>query len=122
MYKRQITRQTHWEISTNGDLDETLKRINATGELYNSNKEFISQTMTGENTASFLVRQKEDMNGRAIFESLTKRFEINKISKLKCGVIWNVTANSGNIDAILKDIFNTHILFNSLSYECFRIN
>ena len=35
-----ITRQTHWEISVDGDRDAVLKRIDATGELYNSNKEF----------------------------------------------------------------------------------
>ena len=117
-----ITRQTHWEISVDGDRDAILKRIDATGELYNSNKEFISETAAGEKTASFLVRQKEDMLGRAKFESLTERFEIDKLSKLKRGVIWNVTVNGGNFEAILKDIFNTHILFNPLSHECYRIN
>ena len=117
-----ITRQTHWEISMDGDRDAILKKIDATGELYNSNKEFISETAAGEKTASFLVRQKEDMLGRAKFESLTERFEIDKLSKLKRGVIWNVTVNGGNFEAILKDIFNTHILFNPLSHECYRIN
>jgi phosphoribosylformylglycinamidine synthase len=117
-----ITRQTHWEISVDGDRDAILKRIDATGELYNSNKEFISETAACEKTASFLVRQKEDMLGRAKFESLTERFEIDKLSKLKRGVIWNVTVNGGNFEAILKDIFNTHILFNPLSHECYRIN
>jgi hypothetical protein len=68
------------------------------------------------------VRQKEDMLGRAKFESLTERFEIDKLSKLKRGVIWNVTVNGGNFEAILKDIFNTHILFNPLSHECYQIN
>ena len=117
-----ITRQTHWEISVDGDRDAILKRIDATGELYNSNKEFISETAACEKTASFLVRQKEDMLGRAKFESLTERFEIDKLSKLKHGVIWNVTVNGGNFEAILKDIFNTHILFNPLSHECYQIN
>ena len=117
-----ITRQTHWEISTSGDRDETLKRIDATGELYNSNKEFINQTMAGENTASFLVCQKEDMRGRAKFESLTERFEIHELTKLKRGVIWNVSVNGGNFKAVLKDILNTHILYNPLSHECYRIN
>ncbi|SVC92343.1 uncharacterized protein METZ01_LOCUS345197, partial [marine metagenome] len=117
-----ITRQTHWEISVDGDRDVILKRIDATGELYNSNKEFISKIKSTENTTSLLVRQKEDMLGRAKFESLTERFEIDKLSKLKHGVIWNVTVNGGNFEAILKDIFNTHILFNPLSHECYRIN
>ena len=121
-YDVSITRQIHWEISINDERESVLQKIDATGELYNSNKEFISEITSADNTASFLVRQKDDMRGRAKFESLTERFEIDKISELKRGVIWNVTVNSGNLDAILKHILNTHILFNPLSYECYRIN
>tara|TARA_Y100001970_G_scaffold114463_2_gene142797 strand:- start:912 stop:2168 length:1257 start_codon:yes stop_codon:yes gene_type:complete len=117
-----ISRQTHWEISTSGDRDANLKRIDATGELYNSNKEFISQTKADKNTVSFLVRQKEDMHGRAKFESLTERFEIQELTKLKRGVIWNVSVNSGNLNTVLQDILNTNILYNPLSHECYRIN
>ena len=96
-----IARQTHWEISTDGDRETILQKIDATGELYNSNKEFISKTTSTENTASFLVRQKED---------------------LKRGVIWNVIVNGGGSEVVLNDILNTHILFNPLSHECYRIN
>ncbi len=117
-----ITRQTHWEISTDGERESILKAIDASGELYNSNKEFISETKPADNTTSFLVRQKEDMHGRAKFESLTERFEIAGLTELKRGVIWNVTVNGGNFEAVLNDILNTHILFNPLSHECYRIN
>lgn len=117
-----ITRKTHWEISFSGDRDETLRRIDLSGELYNSNKEFLDQTGVDKNTASFLVRQKDDMCGRAKFESLTKRFEIHELTKLKRGVIWNVSVNSGNFRTVLKDILNTNILYNPLSHECYRIN
>ena len=117
-----IARQTHWEISTDGDRETILQKIDATGELYNSNKEFISKTTSTENTASFLVRQKEDMLGRAKLESLTKRFEIDGITDLKRGVIWNVIVNGGGSEVVLNDILNTHILFNPLSHECYRIN
>ena len=117
-----ISRQTHWEISTDGDRETILQKIDATGELYNSNKEFISKTTSTENTASFLVRQKEDMLGRAKLESLTKRFEIDGITDLKRGVIWNVIVNGGGSEVILNDILNTHILFNPLSHECYQIN
>ncbi|MEC7746132.1 MAG: phosphoribosylformylglycinamidine synthase I [Candidatus Neomarinimicrobiota bacterium] len=117
-----IARQTHWEISTDGDRETILQKIDATGELYNSNKEFISKTTSTENTASFLVRQKEDMLGRAKLESLKKRFEIDGITDLKRGVIWNVIVNGGGSEVVLNDILNTHILFNPLSHECYRIN
>ena len=121
-YDVSITRQTHWEISVDDERESILQKIDDTGELYNSNKEFISEILPADNCASFLVRQKDDMRSRAKFESLTERFEIDKISELKRGVIWNVTVNGGNLEAILKHILNTHILFNPLSYECYRIN
>ena len=117
-----ITRQTHWEISMDGDRESILKKIDATGELYNSNKEFISQPKGSEKITSFLVRQKEDMLGRAKYESLKERFEIDGITDLKRGVIWNVTVNSGSFDTVLNDILGTHILFNPLSHECYRVN
>ena len=117
-----IARQTHWEISTYGNRESILKKIDKTGELYNSNKEFISKASTTENIASLLVRQKEDMVGRAKLESLTERFEIGDISEIKRGVIWNVTINGGNFKTILKEILDTHILFNPLSHECYKIN
>ena len=62
------------------------------------------------------------MIGRSKFESLKERFEIDGITELKRGVIWNVTVNSGNFEAVLNDILDTHILFNPLSHECYRIN
>ena len=121
-YNVYIARQTHWEIAVGGARESVLQKIDATGELYNSNKEFISKIKSADNTASFLVRQKEDMLGRAKFESLTERFEITELNQLIRGVIWNVTVNGSNFESILKDILNTHILFNPLSYECYRIN
>ena len=117
-----ITRQTHWEIAVKGGRESVLKKIDATGELYNSNKEFIGKIKSTDNTVSFLVRQKEDMLGRAKFESLTERFEISELTQLIRGVIWNVTINGSNFESILKDILNTNILFNPLSYECYKIN
>lgn len=121
-YDVSITRQTHWEISVDDERGSVLQKIDATGELYNSNKEFISEITSADNTASFLVRQKDDTRGRAKFESLTKRFEIEKLSELKRGVIWNVTVNGGNFETVLNGILDTHILFNPLSHECYRIN
>ena len=120
-YDVSIARQTHWEISMRGDRESILKEIDKTGELYNSNKEFISKIFTTENTASFLVRQKEDMIGRAKLESLSQRFEVGGISEIKRGVIWNVTINGSNFETVLNEILNTHILYNPLSHECYRV-
>ena len=117
-----ISRQTHWEISTNGKPGSLLQQIDKTGELYNSNKEYISQIRKKGNSCSFLVRQKDDVLGRAKHETLTNRFEINGITNLKRGILWTVTVCSGNFETVLNKILDTHILFNPLSHECYRFN
>ena len=121
-YNVSISRQTHWEIKTHGDQKSILQKINESGELYNSNKEFISKAIAKENTTSFLVRQKEDMIGRSKLETLTNRLEIGGIANLNRGVIWNVTVNSGNLNDVLSGVLNTHLFFNPLSHDCYRIN
>ena len=121
-YNVSISRQTHWEIKTHGDRKSILQKIDESGELYNSNKEFISKAIAKENTTSFLVRQKEDMIGRSKLETLTNRLEIGGIANLSRGVIWNVTVNSGNLNDVLSGVLNTHLFFNPLSHDCYRIN
>ena len=121
-YNVSISRQTHWEIKTHGDRRSILKKIDESGELYNSNKEFISRAIAKEKTTSFLVRQKEDMIGRSKLETLTNRLEIGGIANLNRGVIWNVTVNSGNLNDVLSGVLNTHLFFNPLSHDCYRIN
>ena len=117
-----ITRQDHWEISIEGDAKSTLHSINLSGELYNSNKEYISEPVKQKNTASFLIRKKEDVLARSKTETLKERFDIDRVTKIKYGVIWNITVNKGNIESTLTELINTQILFNTISHECYRIN
>ena len=65
---------------------------------------------------------KEDIHGRLKQESLTDRFQIDGLVKIKRGVVWNLSAKRGNINAIINEILETNILFNPLSHECYRIN
>ena len=90
-------------------------------ELTEEHKEYISNIKKTSKTASFLIRQIDDVFGRLKLESLKNTFEINEISDLKYGVIWNIKVNSGNFDSTLNSILETNILFNPLSYECYRI-
>ena len=117
-----VTRQQHWEITTSGDPKNSLKKIEDTGELFNSNKEYISAINEKKDCASFLVRQKEDMHSQAKFESIRERFSINELVKLRRGVIWNISIKSTNFESVLNSIIDTNILFNPLSHECFRIS
>ena len=117
-----LTRQTHWEIESSDNSDSVMNKIEATGELFNSNKEFISKVVKKEKTKSFLIRQKDDMLGRLKLQSLKEKFEIDEISNIKRGVIWNLTINSGNFESIINQILETHILYNPLTYECYEIS
>jgi len=120
--KVDITRQVHWEIVTTENADDILGEIESSGELFNSNKEYISEINKDENTVSFLVRQKEDMQSLLKFESLTGRFGIDGIVDLKRGVIWNVVIKDSNFRSNINDILDTNIFFNPLSHECYRIS
>ena len=117
-----ISRQQHWEIKTSGDSKTVLKKIENTGELFNSNKEYISSLSKEKNKASFLVRQKEDMHSQFKFEAIRKRFSINELIQLKRGVVWNISTKNTNFDSVLNSVLDTNIFFNPLSHECFRIS
>ena len=116
-----ISRQIYWEIETDKEKRETLEKIDRTGELYNSNKEYIDRTKNKADI-SFLIKQKDDIEGRIKYESLTKKFEIDGLIKINKGIIWNVSVNSGNISDTINHIFKTNILHNPISHECYRIN
>ena len=120
-YDVVISRHTHWEINIKEPKSKILSEIDKSGELFNSNKEYITNIQKAHNTASYLIRQIDDVFGRSKLESLKDTFEIKEISDLKYGVIWNIKVNSGNFDSTLDSILETNILFNPLSYECYRI-
>ena len=117
-----ISKQQHWEIKISGNTKGVLKKIEKTGELFNSNKEYISSINTKKNSMSFLIRQKEDVHSLSKLESIREKFLIKDLIELKRGVVWNIATKNTNLEPVLKRILNTNILFNPLSHECFRIS
>jgi len=117
-----IIRQQHWEIETDGSNENIMKEIFQSGELFNSNKEYIGKRIKNDNTVSILVRQKEDIYGRMKLESLKERFGISGIRKITSGVVWNLSSNESNIRSNIHEILNTNIIHNPLSHECYTIN
>ena len=118
----KVSKQIHWEINCSKDPKDVLKQIEDSGELFNSNKEFLSELPKDQDTHSVLVRQKDDMHCQKKFNSLTQRFKITNLLELKRGVIWNITIKNANFNPIFNNILNTNILHNPLSHECFRIS
>ena len=118
----KVSKQIHWEINCSEDPENVLKQIENSGELFNSNKEFLSKLPKDQDTHSVLVRQKDDIHCQKKFNSLTQRFKIKNLLELKRGVVWNITIKNANFNPIFNKILNTNILHNPLSHECFRIS
>ena len=121
-FEIKVTKQVHWEIGCSENPKSVLKQVEASGELYNSNKEFLSKIPKDKDTHSFLVRQKDDMHCQQKFNSLKQRFKIKNLLELKRGVVWNITIKNANLNTNFNNILNTNILHNPLSHECFRIS
>ena len=121
-FEVEVSKQTHWEISCSKKSTTALKHIDDSGELYNSNKEYLSDLPKAKDTISVLIRQKEDVHCQKKFDSLTQRFKIRDLLQLKRGVVWNITIKNANFNSIFNDILDTNILHNPLSHECFRIS
>ena len=115
-----VQRMTHWEIIANNKTSSLQNELIESGELFNSNKEFIADNKPNDNSATFLVRQKEDMLGRQKQQSLTSRFRIDGIREVRHGVLWNITVNSGNFDTAIQEVLNNHILYNPFSQDCYK--
>ena len=118
----EISKQTHWEITCSKNSTSILEQIDDSGELYNSNKEYLSDLPKKKETISVLIRQKEDVHCQKKFDSLTQRFQISDLLQLKRGVVWNITIKNANFNSIFNNILDTNILYNPLSHECFRIS
>ena len=88
--------------------------------MFNSIKEYVSNFKPEINTATFLVRFKEDMLGAQKKQSLIDRFNIEEISEIHHGVLWNIKVISGNFERVIKKVLDSQILFNPLSQECYK--
>lgn len=116
-----LSRQTHWEITAEAqDINALKKQLIESGELFNSNKETITSYSVKPNTGSFLVRHKEDLVGRQKLEMLRDRFGITGIRKIRKGVLWNIAVESDNFEPVIKQVLDTHILFNPFSHDCYQ--
>jgi len=115
-----VQRMTHWEIIADNKTSSLQNELIESGELFNSNKEFIADNKPNNNSATFLVRQKEDMLGRQKQQSLTNRFAIDGIREIRHGVLWNITVNSGNFDTAIQQVLDNHILYNPFSQDCYK--
>ncbi len=119
----KVTRQTHWEITYDGDAQQVTDDIVKSFELFNPNKEklLIPSSSRGltVGSSSFLVQDKDNLIGKYKQEVLTKNFGITNITEIKQGTLWHITTpNQSDINMLL----DKHILFNPCAHKCYSYN
>mgnify|MGYP001319717257 CR=1 FL=1 len=116
--KKSITikKYLHLEIEHDGKLD--FDALFKTDVLYNPSKEFVATNITQGSGNRFIVRNKEDVSGRKMKETLQKRFGFDNISKVSKGTVWEIVLDKKQTKKDIDLILNSHILCNPISQEC----
>ena len=111
-----IKKYLHLEIEHDGALD--IESIYETDVLFNPSKEFIATDVDRGSGSRFLVREKENIGGRKMKETLQKRFGFNNITNILKGTVWEINSKEKQIKKDIDLILNSHILSNPISQEC----
>ena len=112
----RITKYLHLEIEHEGALD--MKNIYATDVLFNPSKEFVADRVEKGSGSRFLVREKENIGGRKMKETLQKRFGFTNITNVLKGTVWEIGSQKKQIKKDIDLILNSHILCNPISQKC----
>lgn len=111
-----IKKYLHLEIEHDGVLD--IENIYETDVLFNPSKEFITTNIDKGSGFRFLVREKENIGGRKMKETLHRRFGFNNITNILKGTVWEINSKEKQIKKDIDLILNSHILCNPISQEC----
>jgi phosphoribosylformylglycinamidine synthase len=111
-----IKKYLHLEIEHDGVLD--IENIYETDVLFNPSKEFITTNIDKGSGFRFLVREKENIGGRKMKETLHRRFGFNNITNILKGTVWEINSMEKQIKKDIDLILNSHILCNPISQEC----
>ena len=120
-----VRRHVHWEITLKDSLSAVersavLEQVDASGELYNSNKEFVitSPLSTEAHAVSFLVRENDDCVGDHTTHALKSWFSIDGIEQLRHGVIWTIIPDRAeDAEEVIAQVEATHLLANPIAHR-----
>ena len=90
-----IKKYLHLEIEHDGVLD--IENIYETDVLFNPSKEFITTNIDKGSGFRFLVREKENIGGRKMKETLHRRFGFNNITNILKGTVWEINSKEKQI-------------------------
>ncbi len=111
-----IKKYLHLEIEHDGPLN--MDSVYETDVLFNPSKEFIVTDVKRNSGSRFLVREKENIGGRKMKETLQKRFGFSGITNIFKGTVWEINSGEKQIKKDIDLILNSHILCNPISQEC----
>ena len=125
-----VQRHLHWELNASEALlpqafDITLQKAEASGELYNPNKEFVTALSPPANSQTYLIRPLpgEDSSGQHAAHTLGEWFGIDGLASVRSGVLWTlipVTQDPEEAQQVIKAALATHIIDNPYSQRRFR--
>lgn len=115
-----VNRFEHWEVEC--DSAEQFTQLKNTGLLYSERKEreVFANELGSHNALAYLVRAKEDLKGQQTLQTLNAHYAVQKINKIRHGVLWQFTSDETNVSALIDHILLTHIIGNPYAHECYR--
>jgi phosphoribosylformylglycinamidine synthase len=115
-----VHRFEHWEVEC--DSAEQFAQLKNTGLLYSDRKEreVAASELDSQNAFAYLVRAKEDLKGQQTLQTLNTHYAVQKINKIRHGVLWQFTSDETNVAALIDPILLTHIIGNPYAHECYR--
>jgi phosphoribosylformylglycinamidine synthase len=125
-----VQRHLHWELNATDALtprafDTTIQQAEASGELYNPNKEFVTGLSLLANSQTYLVRPLpgEDSPGQHAIHTLSEWFGVEGLANVCSGVLWTftpATQDPEEAQRVIKAALATHIIDNPYSQRRFR--
>lgn len=117
--KVHVRKQVHWELTC--DSIQTLDAIEKTGVLYNPNKEIKTHAHPAQKAGQrFLVRTKENINGKAKQQLLKYHYNIQGVSEIKAGLLWHFEWEKDMMGPGGDEILKTNIIANPYAHECYQ--
>ncbi|HHT0593462.1 TPA: phosphoribosylformylglycinamidine synthase I [Legionella anisa] len=115
-----VNRFEHWEVEC--DSAEQFTQLKNTGLLYSERKEreVFANELGSHNALAYLVRAKEDLKGQQTLQTLNTHYAVQKINKIRHGVLWQFTSDKTNVSTLIDPILLTHIIGNPYAHECYR--
>lgn len=127
----KINRAVRWIVEAplsvpEKDFEKMVEKAMASGQLYNSNKEFpISFDIPGDNGMAVVVqpREGEDFTGLHTIRALSSWFGISGFSRISHSIIWSIEAPETSSDAaldLIEKALASHIFANPYSQRIYR--